>query len=231
MRLRNIIIAVVVIALIPVIGVAWWLLAPLFVDETVEESLPFTVNATMPEGVTRAEAEMVMEAMSKVDMPVEEAMPAMTMPSPAMTGAMPAPTETTAPMPTAAMQPANPPMGQTGAVQVKTGNLRDADRFHKGSGTAIIYRGPDGSHLLRLEDLQVTNGPALHVLLSPHPDPTSREELSNAGYVGLGPLKGNIGNQNYAIPDDVDVDAQGSVIIYCMPFHVIFSVAPLEAGS
>ena len=227
MRPRNIIIAVVVIALIPVIGVAWWLLAPLFSDETVDESLPFTVNATIPGGMTRAEAEMVMEGMSKVDMPVEEAMPAMMMPA-AMTDAMPASTEPAAPA--AAMPPANSSMGETAAVQLKVGNLRDADRFHKGSGTATIYRGPDGSHLLRLEDLQVTNGPALHVLLSPHPDPTSREELSSAGYVGLGPLKGNIGNQNYPIPDDVNVDEQGSVIIYCMPFHVIFSVAPLQDG-
>ena len=52
-----------------------------------------------------------------------------------------------------------------------------------------------------------------------------------AGFVDLGKLKGNRGNQNYEIPDGVDVAAQGSVVIYCMPFHVIFSVASLrDAG-
>lgn len=48
------------------------------------------------------------------------------------------------------------------------------------------------------------------------------------GYVDLGKLKGNKGNQNYTIPDDVDVAAQGSIVIYCKPFHVIFSVASLQ---
>ena len=40
--------------------------------------------------------------------------------------------------------------------------------------------------------------------------------------------KGNKGNQNYPIPDDVDVDSQMSVVIYCVPFSVVFSVATLQ---
>jgi hypothetical protein len=43
----------------------------------------------------------------------------------------------------------------------------------------------------------------------------------------LGPLKGNIGNQNYAIPEDVDLSQFSSVVIYCKPFHVVFSYATL----
>ena len=78
-----------------------------------------------------------------------------------------------------------------------------------------------------MEELDVTNGPDLHVLLSPHQDPTKRDEVKEEGYVDLGKLKGNRGNQNYPIPGDVDLSIQNSVIIYCAPFHVIFSVAPL----
>ena len=100
--------------------------------------------------------------------------------------------------------------------------------FHRGSGQAIIYRGTDGSHLLRLENFNVTNGPDLRVLVSPHPDPRSRDDLNSRGYVELARLKGNRGNQNYPIPDNVDVSTVNSVIIYCSPFHVIFSVAPLR---
>jgi hypothetical protein len=40
-------------------------------------------------------------------------------------------------------------------------------------------------------------------------------------------LKGNIGSQNYEIPADVDVSQYQSVVIYCMPFHVVFSTATL----
>ena len=76
----------------------------------------------------------------------------------------------------------------------------DRDRIHKGSGEAIIYRAEDGSHLLRLENLNVTNGPDLHVFLSPHTDPKDRDDVMSPGYFSLGPLKGNQGNQNYPIP-------------------------------
>ena len=50
---------------------------------------------------------------------------------------------------------------QAGPVLLETGSFQDADSFHKGSGQATIYRGSDGSHLLRLENLNVTNGPDL----------------------------------------------------------------------
>lgn len=114
------------------------------------------------------------------------------------------------------------------ARAVKSGAFRDADPFHKGSGQATIYRLPDGASSLRLEDFRVTNGPALHVLLARHPDPRSRADLSDPGSIDLGPLKGNIGNQNYSVPTGIDVAAHGSVVIYCKPFHVIFSVASLR---
>lgn len=116
-------------------------------------------------------------------------------------------------------------------VSLASGSFRDADSFHQGSGTASIYRLPDGSHLLRLEDLMVTNGPDLRVLLAEAGDPMSRDELQAGGYTHLAKLKGNKGNQNYEIPGDINLEEQNSVIIYCMPFHVIFSVAPLEKAG
>ena len=111
--------------------------------------------------------------------------------------------------------------------KLKEGSFKDADAFHKGSGQAIIYTTPDGGHLLRLENLDVTNGPALHVVLSPHDDPTRSEEVKLPGYADLGDLKGNRGNQNYPIPADVDLAGIKSVVIYCYPFAVVFSAATL----
>ena len=115
-----------------------------------------------------------------------------------------------------------------GPEAIKRGQFRDADDFHMGSGTATIYRLDDGSHLLRFEDFKVTNGPDLRVLVSPAADVRNRDELDAAGYVELGKLKGNIGSQNYEIPASVEVGEQMTVIIYCKPFHVLFSVAVLE---
>ncbi len=121
------------------------------------------------------------------------------------------------------------PAASDGGVQaVARGSFKDADAFHRGSGAATIYRTPDGAHLLRLEDLNVTNGPALHVVLSTHPDPERSEQVKQEGYLDLGDLKGNRGNQNYPIPAGVDISAHKSVVIYCYPFAVVFSVATLE---
>ena len=112
---------------------------------------------------------------------------------------------------------------------VAMGSFKDADAFHRGSGTATIYRTPDGSEVLRLENLDVTNGPALHVVLSTHPDPERSQQVKQEGYVDLGDLKGNRGNQNYPIPAGVDTSIHKSVVIYCYPFAVVFSVATLES--
>ncbi len=109
-----------------------------------------------------------------------------------------------------------------------TGNFRNADSFHKGSGTATIYKLAGGAHILRLEDFRVTNGPDLRVLLSGAADPMSRSEFNQHEYVEVAPLKGNVGNQNYEITTGLDVSEYRSVIIYCKPFRVLFSVAPLS---
>ncbi len=117
------------------------------------------------------------------------------------------------------------PMPEENPQAITSGEFTDYDDFHRGRGTATVYLLSDETRVLRLEDFEVTNGPALHVLLVPHENPGSREDLD--GYVDLGPLKGNLGDQNYEIPDDVDTSEYGSIVIYCVPFHVIFSTATL----
>ena len=115
------------------------------------------------------------------------------------------------------------------ATVLATGQFRDGDSFHKGSGDVTLYQLPDGSGVLRFEGLDVTNGPDLHVIITPHSNPAGRSELQEAGYTGLGPLKGNRGDQNYPVTSGTDLNSLGSVVIYCMPFHVVFSVASLQS--
>jgi plastocyanin len=156
-------------------------------------------------------------------------------PAPAATPTpVPAPTSTPVPTPTSIPPTTTPTTvptavpAQVGPIKLKEGNFRDADRSHKGSGQATIYQGPDGSLVLRLENLDVTNGPDLRVILSPHSNPANQGDVKGSGYVELGKLKGNKGNQNYDIPRNMNISAVGSVVIYCKPFHVIFSVASLQ---
>ena len=118
-------------------------------------------------------------------------------------------------------------MPETGEPNsIASGQFEDFDNFHQGTGTATIYELDDASWVLRFESFEVTNGPDLHVLLVPNADPGNRDDIE--GYIDLGSLKGNIGDQNYEIPDDIDISEFGSVVIYCQPFHVVFSVAALS---
>jgi len=114
-------------------------------------------------------------------------------------------------------------------IVLKAGGFIEIDPIHGAEGTATIYELPDGRRILRFEDFRSTNGPDLHVLLSSAEDPRSRGALGD-DYVDLGELKGNVGNQNYEIPADVDLSQFNSVVIYCEPFHVVFSTATLGAS-
>jgi hypothetical protein len=67
----------------------------------------------------------------------------------------------------------------------------------------------------------------LHVILTKHPAPASRSDVGE-DYIDLGSLKGNQGNQNYEIPVGTDLSQYQSVVIYCVPFHVVFATATLD---
>jgi hypothetical protein len=116
------------------------------------------------------------------------------------------------------------------ATRLATGQFEDADDFHMGSGGATVYQLPQG-RVLRLENLEVTNGPNLFVYLSGHPAPRSSAQLHEQGDFEVAPLKGNKGSQNYELPADLDMERYRSVVIYCKRFRVVFSTARLASGT
>jgi len=100
---------------------------------------------------------------------------------------------------------------------------------HEGHGRAAIYELADGSRLLRFEDFEVLNGPDLHVWLVPVDPVPDTVGVEIPGYVDLGRLKGNIGDQNYDLPATLNLGDFKSVVIWCQPFRVPFNAAPLIA--
>ncbi|MFE2164605.1 DM13 domain-containing protein [Streptomyces sp. NPDC059447] len=103
---------------------------------------------------------------------------------------------------------------------------------HTTTGTVKIVRLPDGSHTLRLEGLDTSNGPDLRVWLTDAPvkEGTAGWRVFDDGkYVSLGKLKGNKGDQNYPIPADVKLSEYSSVTIWCDRFDVSFGAAALTS--
>ncbi|MEV5106561.1 DM13 domain-containing protein [Streptomyces massasporeus] len=101
---------------------------------------------------------------------------------------------------------------------------------HATSGTVKLVRLADGSHVVRLEDLDTSNGPDVRVWLTDAPVKAGRagwHVFDDGAYVSLGKLKGNKGSQNYAVPADVDLSRYTSVSIWCDRFDVSFGAARL----
>jgi hypothetical protein len=101
---------------------------------------------------------------------------------------------------------------------------------HDTQGTARVLETADGQRVLRLEGLRTSNGPDLKVWLADAPVLPGTDGwfvFDDGEYVDLGPLKGNVGNQNYAIPADVDLTELRSVAIWCDRFSVSFGAAEL----
>ena len=94
------------------------------------------------------------------------------------------------------------------------------DGIHNAEGLAKVIRLDDASMVLRLENFRATNGPDLYVYLA--------TDNSASDFVDLGRLKGNIGNQNYDIPEGTDFSRYDTVLIWCKAFSVLFGSAKLE---
>ena len=99
---------------------------------------------------------------------------------------------------------------------------------HPTEGTATVYRMQDGALLLRFTNFKTSNGPNVHVYLVAADDAKDTETVQRAGFIDLGPIKGNIGDQNYALASDVDLSKYRAVSIWCQRFSVNFGAAPLK---
>jgi hypothetical protein len=140
--------------------------------------------------------------------------------------------ETLAVPPTPQAAPKSPVPKSPGPTVVRQGGFISHE--HETSGQARLIRNRGGSYRLELVDLDTSNGPDLRVWLSDQPvrDGTAGWRVFDDGtWVELGRLKGNKGDQAYAIPAGTDLDRLASVAIWCKRFSVSFGAATLTATS
>jgi len=102
---------------------------------------------------------------------------------------------------------------------------------HQSRGTAVVHRLADGRRVLRFTNFETSNGPDVHVYLVAAADASDSATVTRAGFVELGELKGNIGDQNYELPASVDLARYRAVTIWCKRFSVNFATAPLASTS
>ncbi len=96
---------------------------------------------------------------------------------------------------------------------------------HSVRGTARTIELAAGGRVLTLTEFAVDNGPDLRVYLSAG---AAADEADVTDFVDLGGLKGNVGDQQYTIPETVELEQYSTVVIWCRAFSVLFARAPLE---
>ncbi|PZS14256.1 MAG: electron transporter [Pseudonocardiales bacterium] len=101
---------------------------------------------------------------------------------------------------------------------------------HATHGTVSVVRQPGGARVLAIAHLDTSNGPDLHVWLTDAPVRRGSDGwhvFDDGEHISLGTLKGNVGNQVYSIPSNVDLSRLTSVTIWCARFQVSFGAAQL----
>ncbi|WP_010175173.1 DM13 domain-containing protein [Bacillus coahuilensis] len=104
-----------------------------------------------------------------------------------------------------------------------TGTFKGADANHDATGNVLAQVDGDNPYI-RFEEFEATNGPDLYVYVVKEGQKTSEG-------VSLGKLKGNIGNQNYDLPQNLEIEEGDQLVIWCKQFDVDFGYAQLIKGE
>ena len=119
--------------------------------------------------------------------------------------------------------------GSSSAQTLESGRFYSI--LHPTEGTATIYQMGDGTRVLRLTSFSTSNGPDVHVYMVAADDAKDAASVEKAGFVDLGVIKGNIGDQNYTLGSDLDLAKYRAVSIWCKRFSVNFGAAALKPAQ
>lgn len=111
-------------------------------------------------------------------------------------------------------------------IELSTGNFRGI--AHETKGMATVFQLPEGKKVLRLTNFETSNGPDVHVYLVGANDAADNAAVTNAGFIDLGSIKGNQGDQNYDLPAGTNLSKYRAVTIWCARFKVNFGTASLS---
>ncbi|MDP3901545.1 MAG: DM13 domain-containing protein [bacterium] len=92
--------------------------------------------------------------------------------------------------------------------------------FHNAEGTVKLLQIDKKIYIRFEDDFKVTNGPDLFVHFGKNGD--------YSPHANLGELKGNIGAQNYEVPENINIEDFDEIWVWCRAFSVPFGKAELQ---
>lgn len=202
---------VAIAALVAVLAFGVFGVHTLFLDDRVDEAAPVFAAELDPTTATAADTSTGdTSASAATDVPT----PAAVAPPPSTADIGTVPTPDTAPV-------------VPQVVTLASGMF--VPRSHPGEGRVTVLNDGSSQRFLRFEDFATDNGPDLNVYLTTS-DANAAEGTFDDDFVDLGTLSGNIGDQNYEVPPDVDLAVYDTVVVWCVRFSVAFTAADLVAA-
>ncbi len=113
------------------------------------------------------------------------------------------------------------------ASVVRRGVFFTIDPIRTAEGEVLIYQYPDQSQLMRFESFRSAPAPGLHVVFTRNPDPTDERGVG-VDYIDLGPLKGNVGAQNFNVPEGLSFSRYPVVALYSPELNFVIATATLR---
>lgn len=91
---------------------------------------------------------------------------------------------------------------------------------HPANGYVLLVNAAEDQTIVRYEDYNGTNGPDLRIYLA--------KDLEATEFIDLGEAKGNQGNINYTVPNEIDINQYKYVLTWCRAFGVLFDYAEIN---
>ncbi len=198
-------VTVVVLAGVAYLAFGYFGVHTLFIDDEVDDAGP-----VFDSGLAAVDA--------VADKPVDEA-PTTAPPGTTSGDGVPA-----ADTPVGSAPPVTAPPAPT-IVTLAEGSFIPLGRY-SGEGVALVLNDGTEQRFLRFENFSTDNGPDLRVYLA-NSDATADQGTFDDDFVDLGELRGNIGDQNYEIPPEVDLSVYDTVVVWCVRFSTGFTAADL----
>lgn len=190
-------VAVIVLAIVGYAG--WYMVSPLFFDKEVQEAIPAEFLISENTAVNQTDSGVTPKP-EQGEVKNEN---------------QPDAKKQTNPTKTVALEKTDSP----GPQIIHTNNFEKVDYEVTGSYQIIEN---NGKLLLRIEGLDITNGPDLHFVLS-----NTNQPWGNRDFVKIAKLPGNKGSYNVPIPDGIKPADYQYLLIHCVIFSHTFASGKL----
>jgi hypothetical protein len=123
-------------------------------------------------------------------------------------------------------------------LRVARGIFSRLDELRWAQGSVAVMEDPDGRKILQFRDFTSARGPDLRVILWAGRIPNDLSDAAeladflvvtplDESSVDLGPLQGQVGDQFYIIPTQIDLRQYNSIVLYSARYQMPYSVARL----